>query len=117
MHKFDDHKEEFASERDRFSQVRAGSSEPLDHQFLRLAKDRCELEERERRLITEAREYGWTNGDIGKVLGVTRQAIGQKLRRERSRRPGALVLVEHAQQREEQRAIAHRMLHQMLLRR
>ncbi len=92
------------------------ATEPLDQQLLRLARNRCELEDRERSLIAEARAYGWSNEDIGKVLGVTRQAIGQKLRRERPRRPGALVLVEQARLREEQRAIAHRMLHEMLRR-
>jgi hypothetical protein len=92
----------------------SSSSEPLDHQLLRLASDRCELDSRERRLIAEARAYGWNNGDIGKVLGITRQAVGQKLRREATRRPSAVILVQQAQQRAEQRAIAHQRMRQLL---
>lgn len=95
-------------------------SEPLDHQLLRLASDRRALDDHERRLIAEAREYGWNNGDIGKVLGITRQAVGQKLRRERTRRPGAVALVEQAQlqaeQQAEQRAVAHKLMRQLLQR-
>jgi DNA-directed RNA polymerase specialized sigma24 family protein len=90
--------------------------EPLDQQFLRLTRSRYELEEREQRLVTEARAYGWTNEDIGKVLGITRQAVGQKLRRGRNRRPGAQALVEEARQREEQSAIARKMVQEMIRR-
>jgi Sigma-70, region 4 len=113
----DDYSEKFQPENGGLGEDPATSSEPLDLQFLRLAKERCELEDRERRLIAEAREYGWTNGDIGQVLGVTRQAISQKVRRERTRRPGAVVLVEQVRQREEQRAIVYKLMHQMLQRR
>lgn len=47
----------------------------IKRRFVRLADARIALEERERNLVIEARENGWTWDELAKELGLTRQGV------------------------------------------
>jgi DNA-directed RNA polymerase specialized sigma24 family protein len=49
--------------------------------LLAIARQRRALDTAERELLKRARQEGWTLAEIGRVLGVSRQAVHQRLQR------------------------------------
>ena len=49
--------------------------------LLTIARQRRALDVAEREIIMRARQEGWTFAEIGRALGVSRQAVHAKLRR------------------------------------
>lgn len=51
------------------------ASNTLRRRFVRLTESKLHLQERERNLVIEARDCGWTWDDIAEQLGITRQGV------------------------------------------
>jgi IS30 family transposase len=64
---------------------------------------RSHLEAEERRLIEDALAHGWSFSEVGRALGVTRQAVAKRYTNSTARRPKAPTRVQRilAQQHKE----------------